>query len=152
MGWIDVRLNTDAVPELFGPQRDCIQVLQRYGVDVLNDTVAGRTVQNFLGEAPWAWEAVVKMMFKKKEEILPMQMASVDALKLDLDEFYFSIRKFRGDFRAQAPFKFEGGCSTAFKIIDSFTSKLDQLEVQIEKFVWVAANHIPRNWRKPQQS
>ena len=92
-------------------------------------------MQNVLGEAPRAWEAVVKKTFKKKEEIFPMQMASVDALKLDLDQFYFSIRKFRGDFRAQAPFKFEGGCSTAFKIIDSFTSKLDQLEVQIEKFV-----------------
>ena len=130
----DVRLKTDSVPELFGPQKDCIQTLRRYGVDVLNDMVAGRTVRNFLEEAPLAWEAVVKKTFKKKEDILPMQMASVDALKLDLDQFYLSIRKFRGDFRAQAPFKFEGGCSTAFDIIDSFTSKLDQLEVQIEKF------------------
>ena len=34
---------------------------------------------------------------KKKQDIFPMQMASVDALKLDLDQFYFSIRKFRGD-------------------------------------------------------
>ncbi len=125
MGWIDVRLNTDAVPELFGPQRDCIQVLQRYGVDVLNDTVAGRTVQKNLGEAPRAWEAVVKKTFKRKEEILPMQMASVNALKLDLDQFYFSIRKFHGDFQAQAPFKFEGGFSMAFEVIDSFSSKLD---------------------------
>ena len=125
MGWIDGRLNTDLVPELFGPQRDCIQVLRSYGVDVLNDTVAGRKVQNVLGEAPRAWKAVVKKTFKRKEEILPMQMASVDALKLDLDQFYFSIRKFRGDFQAQAPFKFEGSCSTEFEIIDLFTSKLD---------------------------
>jgi dynein heavy chain len=130
----DVRLKTDSVPELFGPQRDCIQILRRYGVDVSNDTIAGRTVQNFLEEAPLAWEAVVKKTFKKKENIMPMQMASLDALKLDLDQFYLSIRKFRGDFRAQAPFKFEGSCSTAFDVIDSFTSKLDQLEIQIEKF------------------
>ena len=116
MGWIDGRLNTDSVPELFGPQRDCVQVLRRYGVDVLNDKI--------LGEAPRAWEAVVKKTFKRKEEILPMQMALVDALKL-LDQFYFSIRKFRGDFQAQAPFKFEGSCSTEFEIIDLFTSKLD---------------------------
>ena len=119
MGWIDGRLNTDSVPELFGPQRDCVQVLRRYGVNVLNDTVAGRKVQNVLGEAPRAWKAE-----SGKEEILPMQMASVDALKL-LDQFYFSIRKFRGDFQAQAPFKFEGSCSTEFEIIDLFTSKLD---------------------------
>ena len=69
------------MPELFGPQRDCVQVLRRYGVDVLNDKI--------LGEAPRAWEAVVKKTFKRKEEILPMQMASVDALKLDLDQFTF---------------------------------------------------------------
>jgi len=62
-------------------------------------------------------------------------MASVNALKLDLDQFYFSIRKFRGDFQAQAPFKFEGGFSMAFEVIDSFSSKLDQLKVQNEKFV-----------------
>ena len=92
---------------------------------MLNDTVASRTVQNVLGEAPRAWEAVVKKTFKKKEEIFPMQMASVDALKLDLDQFYFSIRKFRGDFQAQVPFKFEGGFLMAFEVIDSFSSKLD---------------------------
>ena len=44
-----------------------------------------------LGKRSW------KRRFKRKEEILPMQMASVNALKLDLDQFYFSIRKFRGD-------------------------------------------------------
>jgi dynein heavy chain len=82
-------------------------------------------VQIFLGEAPRASEAVVKKTFKRKEEILPMQMASVDALKLDLDQFYFSIRKFRGDFQAQAPFKFEGSFLMAFEVIDLFSSKLD---------------------------
>jgi len=61
-------------------------------------------------------------------------MASVGALKLDLGQFYLSIRKFLGDSRAHAPFKFEGGYSTAFDVIDPFTSKRDQLEVQIEKF------------------
>ena len=52
-------------------------------------------------------------------------MASVNALKLDLDQFYFSIKKFRGDFQAQAPFKFEGGFSMTFEVVDSFSSKLD---------------------------
>lgn len=130
----DVRLKMDSVPELFGPQKDCVQILRRYGVDVLNDTVAGQNLQDCLEEVPLAWEAVVKKTFKKKEDILPMQMASVDSLKVDLDHFYLSIREFRGDFRANAPFKFDGECSTAFEIIDSYTSKLDQLEVQIEKF------------------
>jgi dynein heavy chain len=80
------------------------------------------------------WGTVVKKTFKTKEDILPMQMASVDSLKVDLDQFYLSIREFRGDFRANAPFKFDGECSEAFSNIDSYASKLDGLEVQIEKF------------------
>ena len=130
----DVRLKMDSVPELFGPQRDCVQILRRYGVDVLHDTVAGQNLQDCLEEVPLAWEAVVKKTFKKKEDILPMQMAAVDSLKVDLDQFYLSIREFRGDFRANAPFKFDGECTEAFAKIDAFTSKLDELEVQIEKY------------------
>lgn len=130
----DVRLKMDSVPELYGPQRDCIQILRQHGVDVLNDTLTGRNLQDLLEEIPLAWEAVVKKTFKKKEEILPLQMASIDALKLDLDQFNLSIRKFRGDFRAQAPFQSEMDCPNAFKIIESFASKLDQLEIQVKKF------------------
>lgn len=130
----DVRLKMDSVPELFGPQRNCVQILRRYGVDVLDSQVAGRNLQDFLEEVPMTWGAVVKKTFKTKEDILPMQMASVDSLKVDLDQFYLSIREFRGDFRANAPFKFDGECSEAFSNIDSYASKLDGLEVQIEKF------------------
>ncbi|KAL7489135.1 hypothetical protein ACHAW6_014715 [Cyclotella cf. meneghiniana] len=130
----DVRLKTDSVPELFSPQRECVQVLRRYGVDVLDATVAGHSLQDFLEEAPLAWDSVVKKTFKTKEEILPMQMAAVDSLKVELDQFYLSIRAFRGDFRANAPFTFEGECSEAFAIIDSYASKLDQLEAKIARF------------------
>jgi len=130
----DVRLKQKSVPEIFGPQKDCVQILRRYGVDVLNDTVAGQNLQDCLEEIPLAWDAVVKKTFKKKEDILQMQMKSIDALKGDLDSFYLSIREFRGDFRANAPFKFDGECSQAFASIDSFTLKLDEIEVQIEKY------------------
>ncbi|KAL7443397.1 hypothetical protein ACHAXH_005661 [Discostella pseudostelligera] len=130
----DVRLKTVSVPELFGPQRECVQILRHHGVDVLNDTVTGRNLQDVLEEIPLAWEAVVKKTFKKKEEILPMQMASIDALKLDLDQFNLSLKKFRGEFRSQAPFKCESDCSNAFETIESLTLKVDQLELQIKKF------------------
>lgn len=33
--------------------------------------------QDFLEEAPMSWDALVKKTFRKKEEILPMQMAEV---------------------------------------------------------------------------
>eukprot|EP00984_Skeletonema_dohrnii_P005277 scaffold1843_cov107-Skeletonema_dohrnii-CCMP3373.AAC.8 len=130
----DVRKKMESVPELFGPQKECVQILRRYGVDVLNDEVAGKKLQDFLEEIPLAWDAVVKKTFRKKEDILPMQMAAVDSLKVDLDQFYLSIREYRGDFRANAPFKFEGGCDEAFTVIDSFSKKLDEIEVQVDQF------------------
>ncbi|KAL7445854.1 hypothetical protein ACHAXM_010428 [Skeletonema potamos] len=130
----DVRKKMDSVPEHFGPQKECVQILRRYGVDVSNDEVAGKKLQDFLEEIPLAWEAVVKKTFRKKEDILPMQMAAVDSLKNDLDQFYLSIREYRGDFRANAPFKFEGGCDDAFAVIDSFSNKLSEIEVQVEQF------------------
>jgi len=37
----------------------------------MGPTINGRNLQDFLEEAPMAWEAVVKKTFKKKEEILP---------------------------------------------------------------------------------
>ena len=36
--------------------------------------------QDFLEEAPMSWDALVKKTFRKKEEILPMQMAEVRRL------------------------------------------------------------------------
>lgn len=95
----DVRHKMDSVPEIFGPQRACVQILRRHGVDVLAETVGGQNLQDCLEEIPLAWDAVVKKTFKTKEDILPLQMASVDALKIKLDSFYLSIREFRGDFR-----------------------------------------------------
>ncbi len=130
----DVRRKMEYFSEISGPQSDCVQILRKYGVDVLNTTVAAKNLQDYLEEFPLAWEAVVKKTFKKKEEILPMQMSSVDALKADLDEFYLSIREFRGDFRGNAPFKFEGGCSEAYKIMDRYAAQLDELTAKVEKF------------------
>eukprot|EP00957_Ditylum_brightwellii_P046876 3557539-Ditylum_brightwellii.AAC.1 len=122
----------DSIAELFVPQRECVQILRRHGVDVLDSNIAGQNLQDFLEEVPMAWEAVVKKTFKKKEDILPMQMAYVDSLKVDLDKFYLSIRQFRGDFRANAPFKFEGDCDEAYETIDTYAIKLDDLQEQIE--------------------
>lgn len=37
--------------------------------------------QDFLEESPMSWDALVKKTFRKKEEILPMQMAEVSLYK-----------------------------------------------------------------------
>ena len=38
--------------------------------------------------APMQWDRVVKKSFKKKEEILPMQMREVEALKVSFGGIY----------------------------------------------------------------
>ena len=35
-----------------------------------------------------AWDTLIKKTFRKKEEILPMQLAEVDSLKTDLEAFF----------------------------------------------------------------
>lgn len=130
----DVRLKIDSVPELIAPQRRCVQILRRHGVDILDDVIlaAGQNLQDCLEGAPMAWEALEKKTFKKKEDILPMQMMSANVLKNEINEFDHSIKEFRGSFRKTAPFRFEGECSFAFKIIEKFSTTLDDLEVKIK--------------------
>ena len=130
----DVRRKMEFFSEISTPQNECVQILRKYGVDVLNATVAAKQLQDYLEEFPLTWEAVVKKTFKKKEEILPMQMNSVDSLKSDLDGFYLSIREFRGDFRANAPFKLDGDCAEAYGIMDKYAAKLNEFHSRVERF------------------
>lgn len=130
----DVRRKVDYFKDTYEPQNDCLNLLKQYGVEFLHEKIHGINLQDFLEELPVAWEGMVKKTLKKKEEILPMQMDSVDALKNDLDEFYLSIRAFRGDFRANAPFKFDGKISEAYSIMDNYALQLDDFESKIKKF------------------
>lgn len=130
----DVRRKRDYFEEIYEPQNESIQLLRKYNVEVMHEKIASENLQDYLEELPMAWEAMVKKTLKKKEEILPMQMDSVDALKADLDEFYLSIRAFRGDFRKSAPFKFDGEIEEAYTILDDYALQLDELEDKICKF------------------
>ena len=62
-------------------------------------------MQDYLDEAPLLWDNVEKKMFRKKEDIMPLQLREVDLLKAKLEEFYLEIRAFRNDFRKNAPFE-----------------------------------------------
>lgn len=130
----DVRWKKEYFTEIYEPQNQCVELLKKYAVDFVHEKIAGKNLQEYLEELPIVWEALVKKTLKKKEEILPMQMDSVDALKNDLDEFCLLIRSFQGDFRANAPFKFNGVISVAYKMMDEYAMQLDKLEAKIHKF------------------
>ena len=111
----DVRKAEPTVPELFGPQREIVNILKRHHVDVLGSAVAGKNLQDFLEEVPMTWEMIVKKTYSKKEDILPMQLASQDRIKADLEIFYTSLREFRGEFR-----KVSGRSERAFDEDETF--------------------------------
>ena len=143
----DVRKKSETVSELFGPLKDCLHLLKSHGVDVGSATsssggeggtggsaIDGANLQDFLEEAPLVWESVMKKTYKKKEEILPFQNQSVETLKSDLDDFVLTIRSFRGDFRAGAPFAFGGECSVAYQTLDDYADKLRNLEARVHAY------------------
>ncbi|CAN0161161.1 unnamed protein product [Scytosiphon promiscuus] len=130
----EVRKAMDTTQEMFEPLHQMIVMLKQHGVDVSGVQVAEKDVQDFLEEAPMSWDALVKKTFRKKEEILPMQMAEVDALKEELEGFFLAMRNFRNKFRAEAPFAFKGPVEDAYKQMEEHAATLLEKEVQVRKY------------------
>jgi dynein heavy chain len=127
----DVRIKNDYVSDILQPQKDAVSLLKKHGYDVNGVNVAGRDLQDYLEEVKMSWEMVYKKMFKKKEDILPMQLSAVDTLKASLEEFYGSLRDFRGDFRANAPFRFQGDAADAYKNMDEYSVKVKEFAAKV---------------------
>ena len=131
----DVRKAMDITQEMFQPLQDILNTLKSHGVDLSSIPQVGeRSIQDYLDEAPLAWDAVVKKTFKKKEEIMPMQTREVESLKIQLEQFFLSIREFRNNFRSQAPFTFTGSPVEAYKMLDVHAAELMRKEVEARRF------------------
>jgi dynein heavy chain len=130
----DVRKKMETFEDNRRLQLDCVQALRRYGVDLNNAVISGQCLNDFLEELPLRWEALIKKTFKTKEDILPFQIESINSLKIDVENFYYSVRAFRGDFRANAPFKFSGTGSQAYQILGTYADALDNLELEVTRF------------------
>jgi dynein heavy chain len=63
-----------------------------------------------------------------------MQMKEMESLRDDLEQFFLSIREFRNNFRANAPFAFTGSPSDAYKLMDSHARELVVKEQEAKKF------------------
>ncbi|CAM9279490.1 unnamed protein product [Choristocarpus tenellus] len=130
----EVRKAMETTQEMFNPLHQMVVMLKQHGIDVSGVQVAEKDVQDYLEEAPMAWDALVKKTFRKKEEILPMQMAEVDALKEELEGFFLAMREFRNQFRAQAPFAFQGPVEEAYEKMEEHAAKLMEKESQVRKY------------------
>ncbi|CAM9107555.1 unnamed protein product [Discosporangium mesarthrocarpum] len=130
----EVRKAMDTTQEMFDPLHQMVVLLKQHGIDVSGVQVAEKDVQDYLEEAPMSWDALVKKTFRKKEEILPMQMAEVDALKEELEGFFLAMREFRNQFRANAPFAFQGPVEEAYAKMEEHAAKLMEKEAQVRKY------------------
>jgi len=131
----DVRKAMDVTQEMFVPLQETLNLMKAHGVDVSSiPLIVDRPVQDYLDDAPMAWDAVVKKTFKKKEEIMPMQTREVEALKVSLEQFFLSMREFRNGFRANAPFTFTGLPSEAYKLLDMHSAELMKKEQEAKQF------------------
>uniref|UniRef100_H3HCG5 AAA+ ATPase domain-containing protein n=1 Tax=Phytophthora ramorum TaxID=164328 RepID=H3HCG5_PHYRM len=120
----DVRKQMDATNALFDPLREAVHLLKLHGINVEDTKIGDHAVQDYLEAAPMQWEAIVNKTFKKKEEIMPLQMAEVESIKEELESFFLDMRKFRNEFRTTAPFSFQGTPNDAYAQMNSFASAL----------------------------
>jgi dynein heavy chain len=131
----DVRKAMDVVTEKFEPHKELIAMLKSHGVDPSSiGKINDKPIQDYLDEAPLAWDSLVKKMFKKKEEIMPVQMKEMELLKVKLEEFYETVRTFRTNFRTNAPFSFSGSPVEAYKILDQQADELAVKEAEAKRF------------------
>jgi dynein heavy chain len=131
----DVRLKIDTISEIFHPLQESINILKAHGIDVVGlPKIAGRVVQDYLDDAPLAWDNIVKKTFRKKEEILPLQLSEVDKLKFELENFFLAVREFRNKFRGNAPFTFTGSPAQAYAQLDEHAFELASKDDEAKRF------------------
>lgn len=130
----DVRKQMDSTNEIFEPLREAVYLLKVHGINVEETKIADHAIQDYLEAAPMQWEGIVNKTFKKKEAIMPLQMAEVESIKEDLESFYLEMRKFRNEFRTTAPFSFQGAPDDAYKQMNQFASALHEKIRQAKQF------------------
>ena len=131
----DVRKAMETTQEMFQPLQEILITVKAHGIDLATLSLIGdKSVQDYLDEAPMQWDGVVKKMFRKKEEILPLQLREVEALKVDLEHFFLSVREFRTQFRAKAPFTFVGSTKDAYAIMDAQAVELELKEEEAKAY------------------
>lgn len=66
----DVKKAMDITQEMFQPLQNILNALKAHGMDMTTlPKVQDKVLQDYLDEAPMAWDAVIKKTFKKKEEV-----------------------------------------------------------------------------------
>jgi hypothetical protein len=96
----DVRLSAEAIRLLFGPIKDIVNFLRRYGQNVDDGKIS------FLDQLNVRWDEIVKSAFNEKERILPYQNREMDKIKGRIGAFIGEVAAYRQKFLSENPFSF----------------------------------------------
>merc|ERR1711871_1457894 len=87
-----VRLSADVTTESFGPLGELLRLLGKHRVDLTDIEINGKSVADYLEDAPSRWDRVVGHMFRRKEEIMPLQQSRAEMINADKETFFLALR------------------------------------------------------------
>jgi len=128
LGYIHaVRSKEKSTLKLFGPLRDTVMLLKKYGRNL------DEYEMKLLSDAPMKWDSTVNNVYKIKEKVNNLQNEEVDKIKAKVESFESELRAFRRDFKQNAPFTYDVDVPEAYDLIYHFHKKINAMEEKAAK-------------------
>jgi dynein heavy chain len=128
LGYIHaVRSKEKSTLKLFGPLRDSVSLLKKYGKSL------DEYEMKLLSDAPMKWDSTVNNVYKTKEKVNNLQNVEVDIIKAKVEAFETELKEFRREFKDNAPFSFDHDPPEAYELIYEFHRKINAMEESAAK-------------------
>jgi len=128
LGYIHaVRSKEKSTLKLFGPLRDSVSLLKKYG------KALDEYELKLLSDAPMKWDSTVNNVYKTKEKVNNLQNVEVDKIKAKVEAFEHELKEFRREFKENAPFSFDHDPPEAYDLIYEFHKKINAMEEKAAK-------------------
>ncbi|XP_008293045.1 dynein heavy chain 11, axonemal [Stegastes partitus] len=128
-----VRDRQQTTDKIFGPLRETMNLLDRYGVTIPEQFYSQ------MEELPEKWGSAKKLALKVRHEVAPMQNAEVMVLRRRCMDFEVKQTNFREMFRAKAPFSYDAvhpyvGLEKSEKAIQDMEKEVAELQESTNLF------------------
>ena len=131
----DVRKKMPVMATTFGPLKDIVYLLKSHGITLDLGNVDGEPAIEYLERAPMLWDNIVNKTFKVKEQIHPLQIREVDAIKAEIVNFKKKLTDFHNTFKRDAPFGWpEDRRTEVYASFDDYYKQVAQIEDEAARF------------------
>lgn len=108
--------------KFFGPLRDTVALLRKYGITVSEEII------HKLETGVDKWKGLSKLYFDVKDKLAVLQNAEIKKISKYETTFNEQAEQYRKEFLEKAPFAFSVGPSRAYEIIDELNKELEERE------------------------